>query len=95
MTTSLDSDGSKKIPEPYSPSMSDTFPEPDLVVKKNYILLKKGSYPLSFSEMNTPKQLLWKIHHLTEKGWVDNEIIRKLIEVAVEKMGIRMYDPQG
>jgi hypothetical protein len=39
--------------------------------------------------------LIWWIHHLCEKGWMNTEKTKDLIEVATEEMGLKMYQGEG
>lgn len=64
-------------------------------LKNGYVFIKTHTdykYSFSIDRIDTPIRLTWWLHHLCEKRWMDNERVRRLIEVAAENMGIKMYE---
>lgn len=47
-------------------------------------------YDIELSRCNTPEKILAWAYHLTEKTWMNTDLIAKFIEVAAEHIG---WDP--
>ena len=57
---------------------------------------ERNPYPIDVRRIKKPIQLIWWIHHLSGKGWFDNQMCKKVIEVVCTKiMNIKMYQGQG
>ena len=50
-----------------------------------------GTYDIPRSDCSNFTKLLWRVHHLCEKTWITGSMITRLIELATEKMGKKMY----
>jgi hypothetical protein len=62
--------------------------------KGNIFIKTHTDYEYNFAaeRIDTPLRLVWWLHHLCEKRWMDNERVRRLIEVATGQMGVKMYE---
>jgi hypothetical protein len=60
-----------------------------------YLSLDNGKYCICIDRIDNPIKLIWWIHHLNKKDWFKREHVERLIEVATEAMGIKMYQGQG
>lgn len=56
---------------------------------------RENGYFIELHRIDDLKKLTWWIHHLCEKGWVNNSMIRKLIEIATKEIGLKMYEGEG
>ena len=61
-------------------------------VKGNYIIVN-ASYPyqVPVDECRTAEGLLNWVYHLTEKSWMNTEILRRFMEVASGQTGVKLY----
>ena len=68
--------------------------EDDYVVLDNNVM---GVYPylIHKDRINNPIKLIWWIHHLCEKNWMDLRAIENLIELTTKLMNIKMYQGEG
>lgn len=66
----------------------------DLRIEDDYIIIH-DHYEIPFSRIDNPIKLIWWIHHLCEKSWVKPRLINRLIMIATEKMGLKMYEGEG
>jgi|GEM_PF-2369010 hypothetical protein len=54
-----------------------------------------GAYYIGLDRIDNPIKLIWWIHHLCEKQWFNQRMSKRLIELATERMGLKMYQGQG
>lgn len=50
---------------------------------------KNREYAIELDRCNTPKEILSWAFHLSEKTWMDTEILREFIRVAAREAGIK------
>ena len=49
-------------------------------------------YSIDLVGIRSPKDLLWLIHHLTSKRWIDRDTVHELIMRIASTKGFKPYD---
>lgn len=63
----------------------------NIVVDDTHLIIKAGphsEYEIALDRIDNPVKILQWITHLTEKGWMTNELMRQFVLAACTKAGI-------
>lgn len=63
----------------------------NIVVDETHLTIKAGAhyeYEIALDRIDNPVKILQWVIHLTEKGWMTNELMRQFVQAACTKAGI-------
>lgn len=62
-----------------------------LIIEDHIVVSGAGECSIPIKTCGTPEEILNWARHLAEKSWVDQELMRKYLELACTQAGIDRY----
>ncbi len=76
-----------------STELMDMKFEPKVICDGKWITILNdhGGYDIELSRCNTAQSILAWVAHLSEKIWIETQMINEFVKIATKKAGIKIY----